>query len=57
MKKMHIGTMGWSYDFWKGDFYPEGSTELLTEYAKNFNTVEIDNTFYRIPSIDTVKKG
>jgi uncharacterized protein YecE (DUF72 family) len=56
MNKIHIGTMGWSYDFWRGKFYPEGSENLLTEYAKNFTTVEIDNTFYRIPSKDTVSK-
>ncbi|MCZ7394374.1 MAG: DUF72 domain-containing protein [Candidatus Methanoperedens sp.] len=55
MEKMHIGTMGWSYDFWIGNFYPEGSENLLTEYAKNFSTVEINNTFYRIPSRDTVR--
>ncbi len=55
MEKLHVGTMGWSYDFWKGNFYPEGSQNLLTEYAKNFDTVEIDNTFYRIPSRDTVR--
>ncbi len=54
--KMHIGTMGWSYDFWRGNFYPEDSENLLTEYAKNFSTVEIDNTFYRIPSNDIVMK-
>jgi len=54
MEKLHVGTMGWSYDFWKGNFYPEGSKNLLPEYAKNFDTVEIDNTFYRIPSRDTV---
>ncbi len=54
MGNVHIGTMGWSYDFWKGSFYPEGSDNLLTEYAKNFDTVEIDNTFYRIPSKETV---
>jgi len=54
MEKLHIGTMGWSYDFWKGNFYPEGSQDLLIEYAKNFDTVEIDNTFYRIPSRDNV---
>ncbi len=54
MEKIHIGTMGWRYDFWKGNFYPEGSQNLLTEYAKNFDTVEIDNTFYRIPSRDNV---
>ncbi|MGB8217050.1 MAG: DUF72 domain-containing protein [Candidatus Methanoperedens sp.] len=56
MNKIHIGTMGWSYDFWRGNFYPEDSENLLTEYAKNFSTVEIDNTFYRIPSKDTVMK-
>ncbi len=55
MEKLHIGTMGWSYDFWKGNFYPEDSENLLTEYTKIFDTVEIDNTFYRIPSRDTVK--
>ena len=48
--------MGWSYDFWIGNFYPEESQNLLTEYARNFDTVEIDNTFYRIPSKDTVRK-
>ncbi len=56
MEKLHVGTMGWSYDFWRGNFYPEDSGNLLTEYAKNFDSVEIDNTFYRIPSQDTVKK-
>ena len=55
MEKLHIGTMGWSYDFWKGNFYPEDSENLLTEYAKIFDTVEINNTFYRIPSRDTVR--
>jgi uncharacterized protein YecE (DUF72 family) len=56
MEKLHVGTMGWSYDFWKGNFYPEGSENMLTEYAKNFDSVEIDNTFYRIPSRDIVRK-
>lgn len=55
MEKVHIGTMGWSYKFWIGNFYTEGSDNLLGEYAKNFHTVEIDNTFYRIPSKDTVR--
>jgi uncharacterized protein YecE (DUF72 family) len=48
--------MGWSYDFWRGNLYPDGSENLLTEYAKNFDTVEINNTFYRIPSRETVRK-
>ncbi|MCL7413083.1 MAG: DUF72 domain-containing protein [ANME-2 cluster archaeon] len=56
MEKLHMGTMGWSYDFWKGNLYPEGSEHLLTEYAKNFDTVEINTTFYRIPSRNTVRK-
>jgi uncharacterized protein YecE (DUF72 family) len=53
----HIGTMGWSYRFWAGDFYPEElkPAEFLAEYAKHFDTVELDNTFYRIPSANTTK--
>jgi uncharacterized protein YecE (DUF72 family) len=56
MEKLHVGTMGWSYDFWKGNFYPDEPENLLTEYAKTFDTVEVDNTFYRIPSMDNVRK-
>jgi uncharacterized protein YecE (DUF72 family) len=52
VNRAHIGTMGWSYSFWKGNFYPDGvkSKQFLAEYSKHFNSVEIDNTFYRIPS-------
>jgi uncharacterized protein YecE (DUF72 family) len=48
--------MGWSYSFWKGNFYPETlpSNEFLAYYAKQFNTVEVDNTFYRIPRKQSV---
>jgi len=48
---LHIGTMGWSYGFWKGNFYPENlsSKEFLGYYAKQFDTVEVNSTFYRIP--------
>jgi uncharacterized protein YecE (DUF72 family) len=51
MSRVHIGTMGWSYKFWVGNFYPAGTTsdKYLLEYSKHFNTVEVDNTFYRIP--------
>jgi uncharacterized protein YecE (DUF72 family) len=57
IERAHIGTMGWSYKFWMGNFYPKGlkTTEFLTEYSKHFNSVELDNTFYRIPSTDLVK--
>jgi uncharacterized protein YecE (DUF72 family) len=49
--------MGWSYQFWT-ELYPKGTLpeNFLAEYAKHFDTVEVDNTFYRIPSKDTVEK-
>ncbi|HVP40927.1 MAG TPA: DUF72 domain-containing protein [Candidatus Krumholzibacteriaceae bacterium] len=57
MDKLHVGTMGWSYDFWVGKLYPENtaSKDFLAEYSRHFSTVEVDNTFYRIPSVDTVE--
>ena len=56
MTKLHVGTMGWSYDFWKGNFYPEAmaSKDYLAFYAKQFDTVEVDSTFYRIPRRQSV---
>ncbi|HLN46057.1 MAG TPA: DUF72 domain-containing protein [Candidatus Sulfotelmatobacter sp.] len=56
MHNIHIGTMGWSYDFWKGSFYPENlsSNEFLAYYSSKFDTVEVDYTFYRIPRKETV---
>ena len=59
MKRMiRIGTMGWSYDFWKDNFYPKNlaSSEFLSYYAKRFGTVEVDSTFYRIPRTQTVEE-
>jgi uncharacterized protein YecE (DUF72 family) len=58
LDRVHVGTMGWSYNFWVGNFYPKGtkSTEFLTEYSKHFDTVEIDNTFYRVPSTSSLEK-
>lgn len=52
MGGVHIGTMGWSYEFWVRNFYPDdiSPSEFLVEYSKHFHTVEIDSTFYRIPS-------
>jgi uncharacterized protein YecE (DUF72 family) len=52
-----LGTMGWSYPFWVGKLYPKDikPSGFLTEYAKHFNTVEIDATFYRIPSESTIE--
>ena len=56
MNKVHLGTIGWSYDFWKGPFYPPKmpSKDFLAYYSSQFGTVEVDSTFYRIPSAQTV---
>jgi len=56
MGKAHIGTSGWNYDHWsKGEFYPTDlkPSEWLRFFAGHFNTVEINNTFYRLPSETT----
>jgi uncharacterized protein YecE (DUF72 family) len=49
--KLYVGTSGYSYNEWKGNFYPEKikTKEMLYYYAERFSTVEINNTFYRIP--------
>ena len=54
---IHIGTSGWNYDGWKGDFYPEkiGGTGMLEEYGRIFGTVEVNGTFYSLPNPDTVR--
>lgn len=56
-RKIHIGTSGWYYDYWKGLYYDEQtpSKEFLTQYSLDFETVEINNTFYRLPSIDAIR--
>lgn len=48
----HIGTSGWTYDHWLGRFYPkEGHGESrLRQYARTFRTVEINASFYRMPT-------
>ena len=47
-----VGTSGYSYKEWKGSFYPERfpEKEMLRFYAGRFPTVEINNTFYRMPT-------
>jgi uncharacterized protein YecE (DUF72 family) len=54
--RIHIGTSGWHYGSWKGRFYPAGlpPREYLKYYAERFRTVEINNTFYRLPERDTL---
>ena len=48
---IHIGTSGWHYKHWRGPFYPEKlpASKMLDFYARHFDTVELNNTFYRLP--------
>jgi uncharacterized protein YecE (DUF72 family) len=52
------GTSGYSYKEWLGHFYPEHlpATEMLRYYADRFPTVEINNTFYRMPAESMLKQ-
>jgi uncharacterized protein YecE (DUF72 family) len=56
MTNLHLGTIGWSYSFWRGSFYPNkaGPKSFLAYYSTQFNSVEADSTFYRIPAPKTV---
>jgi uncharacterized protein YecE (DUF72 family) len=51
------GTSGWSYDAWKGPFYPEdlASRDLLRFYAERLPSVEVNNTFYRMPKASVLE--
>ena len=48
---MHVGCSGWVYPHWRERFYPKGlpQRQWLPYYAEHFDTVEINNTFYRLP--------
>jgi uncharacterized protein YecE (DUF72 family) len=54
---IHIGTSGWHYNHWRGRFYPEKfpAAKMLDFYAQHFGTVEINNSFYRLPPENAVK--
>ncbi len=49
--KIYVGTSGFAYKEWKGRFYPEkiSPQEMLRFYSERLNTVEVNNTFYRMP--------
>ena len=53
--QVRIGTSGWEYDHWKGRFYPDDvpRTRWLEFYATNFDTVELNASFYRLPGTIT----
>ena len=53
---IRIGTSGFSYDDWLGSVYPAGlpARDQLAFYAREFSTVELNVTYYRVPDVRTV---
>ncbi|WP_032112556.1 DUF72 domain-containing protein [Candidatus Paracaedibacter symbiosus] len=56
--RVRVGCSGWIYPCWKGLFYPTNLPyqEWFSFYAHHFNSVEINNTFYRFPTINAINK-
>ena len=54
--RIHVGTSGYNYPEWRGTFYPDKlpASKMLAYYVERFTTVEINATFYRMPSAKTV---
>lgn len=54
---VRIGTQGWNYSAWTGPFYPPHTrpADFLSIYARAFDTVEVDSTFYGVPSLATAQ--
>jgi uncharacterized protein YecE (DUF72 family) len=50
-RQVHIGTSGWYYPDWRGNFYPEdlAKSRWFARYAAHFSTVELNSTFYHLP--------
>ena len=55
---LYVGTSGYSYKEWKGTFYPEDlpDKQMLHFYGEQFQSVEINNTFYRMPTASMLEK-
>jgi uncharacterized protein YecE (DUF72 family) len=56
--RVRIGTSGWTYDGWRGPFYPNDIPKRLwlRHYATWFSTAEINGLFYRAPTIEAVHR-
>lgn len=56
--RLRVGTSGFSYKEWKGSFYPRelSAAGMLRYYASRLDTVEINNTFYRMPTTELLDK-
>lgn len=57
MDRLRLGAQGWNYPAWVGPFYPSGTRarDFLATYARAFDTVEVDSTFYAVPPVATVR--
>jgi uncharacterized protein YecE (DUF72 family) len=57
MSRLRLGTCGWNYDAWTGPFYPARTRpgDFLATYARAFDTVEVDSTFYATPPARTMR--
>ena len=57
MHPIRLGSQGWNYPAWVGPFYPAKTrpADFLTVYARAFDTVEVDSTFYAVPAAKTVR--
>lgn len=55
--RVHLGCQGWNYPAWVGPFYPTKTraADFLSTYARAFDTVEVDSTFYAIPPVKSVR--
>lgn len=55
--EVRIGTSGWHYGHWRGPFYPEDlrPAKMLRWYIQHFDSVELNNTFYRLPTDDALR--
>jgi uncharacterized protein YecE (DUF72 family) len=58
MRPVRIGCSGWNYRDWRGRFYPEGlpPSRWLEHYSARFETVEVNATFYRLPTREAVAR-
>ena len=56
MAEIRIGTSGYHYNHWRGTFYPEKlpQKQWLSYYHEHFDTVELNNTFYRLPTFEAM---
>ncbi len=56
--RVRIGTSGWHYRHWRGRYYPQDlpAASWLAWYARDFDCVEVNNSFYRLPAVETVRQ-